>query len=227
MIRIAYAIAGDRPGLVTPSGTSRLTLDGLSVVHGPAPADSASPGIETLTAYAATIEALHAAEPVLPLRFGSLHVDEASLATLVKSRPGEWRGLLDVVEGCDEMGLRILLSGEVAEKEVPPPTESSPGLTYLAARRVELAAKDAEAAETARVEAAITESLSGFCRRWVVERPGPGRERLLSMAFLVPRPGLAAFREAARSLGLDPALGRVLPSGPWPPYHFASPTETL
>jgi hypothetical protein len=97
----------------------------------------------------------------------------------------------------------------------------TPGLAYLAARRAVLAEKDALQGEAARVEAAIGEALGGLYRRRVVEGPGPGRENLLSIVFLVPRSGLEAFHEATLGL-LDKGLGKLLPTGPWPPYHFAS-----
>ena len=221
MSRLSYAIARNRPDLPSPDGTARLALGGLAIIHGPAPSDASSPGLATLQGFASTVDALHARETVLPLRFGSLHDTEAGLETVLRAGLDQWRSLLDEVEGCDEMGLRVLLDN-------PEPTTpvdagpTSPGLAYLAVRRAKLAANDALTAEAGRVESRVLLALEGLHRGLVVERPGPGRERLLSLAFLVPRSDLAAFREATRSL-IDDGPGRMLSTGPWPPYHFASP----
>ncbi len=173
MSRLAYAIARNRPDLSSPGETARLAFGGLAIIHGPAPADAPSPGLATLEGFASTIDALHARETVLPLRFGSLHDTEAGLEAVLQAGLDQWRSLLDEVEGCDEMGLRVLLDGPEATPVDTGPT--SPGLAYLAARRAELAAKDALTAEAGRVEALIVRALEGLHRRRVVEGPGPGR----------------------------------------------------
>jgi len=226
--RLAFAIARDRPDLPDLGDTARSIVEGLAIIHGPAPPDALSPGLQSLQAFASTVDALHARETVLPLRFGSLHDAECELEAVLRVRFDEWRGLLDEVEGCEEMGLRVLLGNRRTDPEPartnPPPLTpgDKPGLAYLAARRAELAGRDALQGEAARVEGLIVGVLEGLHRRRVVEGPGPGRENLLSLVFLVPRDNLAAFQEATRGL-FDEGLGQILPTGPWPPYHFASP----
>jgi hypothetical protein len=126
------------------------------------------------------------------------------------------------------MGLRVLLDvpPDVTVEDRPVPTPANPplkpGLAYLASRRAELAVKEALLVEANRVEDLVVDVLEGLHRRRVVQGPVPGRDRLLSFAFLVPRANLGAFREAMRTLH-DRGLGKVLSTGPWPPYHFASP----
>lgn len=228
MSRLAIAIARDRPDLPDVVGTRRLAFRGLAIVHGPAPPDAPSPGLESVRAFASTVEALHAREAVLPLRFGSLHDTEAELEAVLRARLEGWRGLLDEVEGCDEMGLRVLLEGLRAVPDPPRPAGplsgpvDKPGLAYLSARRAEMAGRDALRGEAARVEASIVGALGGLYRLRVVEGPGPGRENLLSLAFLVPRADLDGFRSATLQLA-GQGLGKLLATGPWPPYHFASP----
>jgi Gas vesicle synthesis protein GvpL/GvpF len=230
--RLAFAITRDRPDLPDLGDTKRLAFQGLAIVHGPAPRDALSPGLESLQAFASTVEALHARETVLPFRFGSLHDSDADLEAVLRVRLEEWRELLDDVEDCDEMGLRVLLDDRVAVPEATPPAVPSstpgdkPGLAYLASRRARLAQRDSLQGEAARVEAVIVEALQGLYRRRVVEGPGPGRENLLSLVFLVPRVDLDAFREATSRL-IERGLGKLLPTGPWPPYHFTSPNAPM
>ena len=227
MSRLAFAITRDRPDLPDIDNTKRLAFQGLAIVHGPTPRDALSPGLESLQAFASTVEALHARETVLPFRFGSLHDSGADLEAVLRVRLEEWRELLDDVEDCDEMGLRVLLDDSITVSETTPPAVSSsepsdkPGLAYLASRRAKLAQRDALQGEAARVDAVIVEALQGLYRRRIAEGPVPGRENLLSLAFLVPRVNLHAFHEATSHL-IERGLGKLLPTGPWPPYHFVS-----
>ncbi len=109
MKRLALAIARDRRDLPDIAGTTRFCSRGLAIVHGEAPADVLSPGVATIEAYAALVAAIHERETVLPLRFGSVHDSTSSLDDWLRVRGDEWRSILDDVDGCDEMGLRILL----------------------------------------------------------------------------------------------------------------------
>ena len=107
----------------------------------------------------------------------------------------------------------------------PPPSRPDalrdrPGTAYLASLRARIEGEGARSAGAARASEAIREALAGLSRRSVVELPGPGRERLVSLSFLVPRSGLDAFSLAVRDLeGRTP--GKLLLTGPWPPYNFA------
>jgi hypothetical protein len=223
MKRLALAIARDRTDLPNLGGTARFTSRGLAILHGPAPADAISPGLETVQAYAATVAAFHTRETVLPLRFGSLHDSEAGFDDWLRVRSDEWRGMLDQVEGCDEMGLRVLLDPPVRRpldfSTVP---ADRPGTAYLAALKTRHDASDALMEEAARMTRWLQEALEGTFRRVAVEDPGPGRERLLSLAYLVPRPALESFRAAIGPLEQRSA-GKLLLTGPWPPYNFAEP----
>ncbi len=225
MNRLALAIARDRADLPDLDGIDRYRSRGLAILHTQAPADVLAPGLETLQAYAATIASLHARETVLPLRFGSLHDSSASLDDWLRVRSDEWHGLLDEVEGCDEMGIRILLDASPDSGREPPPTcADRPGTSYLQALKARHAVSDALLAEASRLTERLKDGLVGTFRRSTVETPGPGRERLLSMTYLVPRPALDRFRSAVVPLGHQ-VPGKLLLTGPWPPYHFAGSDE--
>lgn len=224
MSRLAYAIARNRLDLPAIGTATRLAIDGMAVIHGPAPPDFLSPDVASLQAFASTIEAWHARETVLPLRFGSMFETEAELVAMLVARSDEWRGRLDEVEGCEEMGLRVLLEAGQPVSQ-PSPVSRAPGeklgLAYLANRRRELLLRDAAEGEATLVVSRIDEAFRGLYRRRVVEGPSPGRDRLLSLVYLVPKTELDAFRQKARRL-IDGEVARILTTGPWPPYHFAA-----
>ncbi len=218
--RLALAIARAR-GVHPPRGLSRLESAGLAIVHAPAPPDVATPSTEQVQGFAAEVDRIHRDETVLPLRYGWVVESEAELEAILDGHHEEWHAALDAVEGCEEMGLRVLLQPPSAE--VSPPmvgaTSDRPGTAYLAALRHRAAGSEALAREAALLSGFIRETLAGVCRRSVVELPGVGRERLLSFGFLVPRTEMDAFLALVKTLDHE-VKGRVLLTGPWPPYSF-------
>ncbi len=220
MKRLALAIARENrghPGLI---GIARQSNQGLAILHQAAPDDIRTPSLETLQDYASTLAALHARETILPLRFGSIHESERDLDDWLRVHADEWRAQLDAVDDCDEMGLRVLIDPP-AERSDPPPAINAdrPGTSYLQALKARHDRSDATRAEADRMADWLRDSLGPTYRQSVSEPPGPGRERLLSMTFLVPRPQLNQFRAATQPLTI--ALpGRIILTGPWPPYHF-------
>lgn len=184
-------------------------------------------------AYAAAVDQIHRQETILPLRYGCVVASEEGLADLIRRHREAWLPALDEVEACDEMGLRLLLDVSAARPPDPPQSQPDtlqdrPGTAYLASLRARIEGENARTAEATRAADAIREALAGLSRRSAVERPGPGRERLLSLSFLVPRSRLKDFSLAVRALE-GRAPGKLLLTGPWPPYSFAGPepNETL
>jgi hypothetical protein len=219
--RLALAIARDRNDLPDLAGTSRFSAQGLAILHVQAPPDALSPGLETIEAYASTVASLHARETILPLRFGSLHESLASFDDWLRVRSEEWQALLDEVEGCDEVGLRVLLDpGEQAVRAAPRIASDRPGTAYLHALKTRHDASNCFLEAASRMADLLQDALAGTFRQSTIENPGPGRERLLSLNYLVPRPSLVQFRKA-----FEPFRGqnsaRMLMTGPWPPYSFA------
>jgi hypothetical protein len=229
--RLALAIVRDRLDLPPWGDTARSAHEGLAIVHCPAPHDALSPGIASLELFASKVAFLHSRETVLPLRFGSICESNDELQAVLRVRQMEWRRLLDDVDQCDEMGMRILLkerqvvrNGTPIDPTIPTPA-SRPGLAYLAARQARIDRQETSQGEARRVSTSIQEALCGLYRRCLVERSRAGRENLLSLVFLVPRVHRAAFDDAALQLR-NYDLGKILLSGPWPPYHFAIPPST-
>jgi hypothetical protein len=226
MKRLALAIARDHPAPPDLDGIERFASRGLAILHQTAPADALEPSLATLQAYAATIAELHAGETILPLRFGSVHDTPSRLEDWLRVHADSWREALDEIEGCHEMGLRVLLD---------PPAETPvvaklfagdcPGTSYLKALKARLDVSNAARAEAMRLAGRLGEELDQLARRWLVEDPVPGREPLLSLMYLIPRPSLGLFRETVKRLQ-SRIPGKLLLTGPWPPYSFTDAGKT-
>ncbi len=194
-----------------------------------------NPDRETLQTYGRVIEWCHNRYTAIPFRFGYLLPDASQVERLLTERRTHYEALLQGLQGCVEMGVRIFLPWEppAGPSEADRAANAASGLAYLNARKRSFAWEDREEREAERLAEKVCLALTGLYRRHCRESRGLSQGRLLSMYFLVPRPAQGAFREAARGLSApDPAA--VLLSGPWPPYNFVlaappleSPTSAL
>lgn len=235
---LAYGILRDRasaplPDLTETGGPSlaRVAAEGLAVAYSRVSPEAASPDLARLLAFARVVEELHRRQAILPLRHGCLLSSEAELEALLRRNRPAWLSALDEVEGCEEMGLRVLLradgGGDRSALPSPPsrPGSYPSGAAYLAARRTQLAACDALRSAGARIVGRVLQALHGLHRRCHVGGPGTTPDSLPSLAFLVPREDLERFRIAFERLR-DASQERMLLTGPWPPYHFVEMGST-
>jgi gas vesicle protein GvpL/GvpF len=68
-----------------------------------------------------------------------------------------------------------------------------------------------------RIAALLAENFTLQRREYA---PAAGNRTLVSLYFLVPRAGTLQFREKARAFSSCDI--KILVSGPWPPYNFAT-----
>ena len=207
----------------------RLTQQRLSAAVSRFEPANLVPDLPRLRAYSRVVCALHCQGPVIPLRYGAVVSQESRLVALLDEQILQYEALLRELEGCIEMGLRVLLpqtslSPEPAGSREERPGSSlppgRPGLTYLTARKLHYARQDHWTEEYRRAADRCQAQFTGLFVKCKIEAPSP-RLPLLSLYFLVPRPMLAPFRQAFRGLSTaEPA--RLLLSGPWPPYNFVS-----
>jgi hypothetical protein len=186
------------------------------------PADL-TPNIARALSYAKVVEALHADRAVLPVRYGCLFEDERQVVELLRLRGEEYAAVLRGLDGCVEMGVRVLLPAESSSPRPPsgPETEGASGLAYLAAR----AARYARTEQVARALAAVVERLRGaldaLAERIETDRGATADRGLFSLYYLVKRGAVEPFRLAFRRISRAESA-RLLLSGPWPPYSFCS-----
>jgi len=188
-----------------------------------------APDLPWLRAYARVVCALHCQGPVIPLRYGAVVWQESRLLALLEEQILQYEALLRELEGCVEMGLRVLLPqsprspGTAGGREELPGSSAPPGrlgLTYLTARKAHYARQDRWTEEYRRAADRCQAQFTGLFVKCKTEAPSP-RLPLLSLYFLVPRAMLTPFRQAFRHLSATESA-RLLLSGPWPPYNFVS-----
>jgi hypothetical protein len=193
------------------------------------------PDLPRVRRYIEVVLACHRQGPIIPMRYGCVVEQESQVRQLLDTHGPDYETILQELEGCVEMGLRVLLpsgpgeaatlKGEGGSREVtesppwtPPPAPARPGAAYLTARQAHYAHQDRWTREYSQAAARCRAQFAGLFVRCHTEAPSP-RLPLLSLYFLVARPALAPFRQAFRELAeTEPA--HLLLSGPWPPFNF-------
>lgn len=180
-----------------------------------------TPNRARVLSYAEVVEALHVDRTVLPMRYGCLFGEDRQVVELLRVHGEEYAALLRGLDGCVEMGVRVLLEG--AEGRVPVAEFSShpPGTAYLAGRKAVYAEKDRRAHDEGRVVERCREVFAGLFVKCRAERPS-SRTPDVALYFLVKRGAVDSFRRAFRRISRTESA-RLLLSGPWPPYNFAAP----
>lgn len=178
-------------------------------------------------AHEQVVASLNRCRTVIPLRYGCRLADESQVARLLLERGPRYAALLQELDGCVEMGIRLLVPAPATPPAAPVPVglkdgagPASPGLAYLKAREVHYRRLEGWSREHGRLARELQGTFSGLFTKVKAEGPPP-RLPLLSLYFLVPRPAVASFRQRFRRFSCT-AAAKLLLSGPWPPYNFVT-----
>ncbi|MFL5580587.1 MAG: GvpL/GvpF family gas vesicle protein [Gemmatimonadaceae bacterium] len=174
----------------------------------------------------------------VPLPMFTLFASEGAVRAMLRERADALARALAHVRGREEYAVRVYrhddrlsaslaaVSPEVAELERRA-GGATPGQRYLLSRKLE----DVRRAELRRVGAevahAVHERLAAAAADAASDAlpaaEGAGGTAVLNGAYLVPRDGVTAFREALTALvaAHEPRGFRFEFTGPWAPYHFA------
>ena len=217
-------------GLVGDHPVYRITHRRLgAAVSGIGPADLA-PDLTRVRAYERVVNSYHRQGTVIPLRYGCVVSQETRVIELLDEYNPQYESLLQELEGCVEMGLRVLLPTAspgipAGPREIAGPPPLAPpapperlGLAYLTARKAHYAHQDRWTEEYRQVSDRCLAQLAGLFVKYKTEAPS-SRLPLLSLYFLIPRRAVETFRRAFRQL-TETEAARLLLSGPWPPYNF-------
>src|ERR1035441_4171115 len=131
-----------------PRGTPLLTAHGLAAAVSAVEEMGAPPSVASLLAYERVVEAIHARQAVIPLRYGCVMESESAVIRLLEDHRQEYEALLVRLLGMTEMGIRVLWP---ARAEVLPDFAASPGARYLASLRNRYSCANALVPEEARL----------------------------------------------------------------------------
>ena len=186
-----------------------------------------TPTMAMVMDYARVVESLHEVCAVVPMRYGCFLDSEAQVLEVLEKRGPEFGATLDKLDGCVEVGLRVCLHGTNGSSAKPPhlPVGQSapPGMAYLAHRNAYYGEKDSGLEETSATIEEIRQALDGVLLDWRAERSFEGDGRMLSLFLLVRRKQLGLFHSSL-DRWQEESPNKVLVTGPWPPYNFASLT---
>ncbi len=217
---------GRLPAGVEGTAVSLVTEDELAVAVSRGPGAGGAPDVARATVYADVIAALSERRTVLPVRYGCLLPSRTQVRAFLQVRRAEFATLLDQLDGCVEMGVRVLpgTAGCSAGERRHQTSAVGSGTAYLTARSAAYARRDAEREVGEEAAAALQRT---FDRLSVQSRAAPtvmGPNLLVSLCFLIRRANIAAFRREFRRLQEQVAY-RLLLSGPWAPYNFVATQE--
>ena len=218
-----WNLAGDALPLgVAGEPVSLAAEAGLVAAFSPAPDSCATPTLSLAAGHAQVVAAFHKIRTVLPLRYGRPLDSEARLVELLRERREEFQASLDTLDGCVEMGVRVLVlaSAQPPAKNARHAAAPSSGKAYLARREAQYADTDRRRAQAVEVAAGTRRAFEGLFEKWRCGLSGANGGLLLSLNFLVRRQNLARFRQTFGRLQRTPAH-KLLLTGPWPPYSFA------
>jgi hypothetical protein len=156
------------------------------------------------------VEAIMAGGAMLPLRFGTQLEREEEMAAVLSERRDELLRSLERVRGKAELGLRMIPEGS----EPGSCAGETSGRRYLLAR----------VRAHRRYEEAIRELHDPLAALSVANRirQAPTPPAILVATYLVDSKRIATFRLRADELAQRQGAMRVIVTGPWPPYTFAT-----
>lgn len=183
----------------------------------------------------ASADAPAAWRPVLPVRFGTLMRDEASVASLLTRHAGAIEQFLNQVEHRAEWSVRLASPREAgiealtrrlaAERALD---EAPAGARYLHLRRLRQDAERQWPALLRGLDDQLVRALSGAGVAHRAARAGrvldDGSEVLVARSVLAASDQQALIAAACADIVPWPGA-RVLVDGPFPPYSFAPPLE--
>ncbi|MFB6951250.1 GvpL/GvpF family gas vesicle protein [Streptomyces niveus] len=225
----SHPLPASAVGVGEPPATVRLLpADDLAVV-----VSAAHPGLRArrrdLMAHQGLLMTMAEAGPVLPMRFGMVAPDEATVLAGVAAHHGEHVAVLERLDSRVEMNIKItpvqdnlaaLIREDPLVRQIREETRRHP--SYEANVRLGEAVASGLRRRATAAAAGLTAELAGIADD---VRPGPDVEGcVLNVSFLMPRREEGRFRGVAERFAADHDDRLELRvTGPLPCYSFVAP----
>ncbi|WP_255951446.1 GvpL/GvpF family gas vesicle protein [Streptomyces odontomachi] len=239
MSTYVYGIA-DRAHPAPPDGTTgvgnpalpvRTVVEhGLAAVVSDAP-DGLRPKRRDLLAHQSVLDRVEAQGPVLPMRFGSVAPDDASVRGVLAERAEHFHERLQALAGKveynvkaahdEEAVLRLVMAMHPEIRELSDANNAAGGGSYeqrLRLGEMVVAAVQEREAEDARV---VYEALEPTAA--AVQAGPESTSWLTNVSFLVDHEETDAFTSAVERVGQELPHLHLRANGPLPPYSFVEP----
>ena len=166
------------------------------------------------------VERICAAQPCLPVRFGTAFATSDEARASLGRRAAALHAALTRVAGKSELALTLLWSESSAPRPRSVTEVSGPGRNYMEARRAEFAAREAR---QARAESLVGQVIADLAieRQLVWHETCTSENVAVSLAVLVPTEH--SLERKSELIRIARQFIDVVPvvNGPWPPYTFA------
>jgi hypothetical protein len=219
---LAHAIAASPPGAVSPEGIRGRPLawseaGGLGLWSTAWAPDIKLERPDALEHHR-LVERICAAQPCLPVRFGTAFATSDEARASLDKRAAGLRAALVRVAGKSELALTLLWREPSTTTKIP--SAAGPGRQYMESRRAEFAAREGR---RARAESMVESVIADLAiERQLVWHETCTRDNVaVSLAVLVPTE--QAGERKAKLEQIATGFPDVIPvlNGPWPPYTFA------
>lgn len=230
---LLYGILKIPSPLPLPEGVSGLPVEiikghNLGVALSRVDRSSLSePSISILLSYEKAVHHFHQKGSFLPFGYGCF-LEGQEIQDLLQKNKSLYLTSLERLEGCEEMGLRLLLPSKTEPSSSLPPS-SSPGQIYLEHRRLHYQQRDLSLEEQEKLTGQILRDFEGLFLDTRVETTSFHpifRIPLLSLFFLIKRDRRGDFIQAFQKIERKIGERKIYLSGPWPAYNFVSPFLT-
>jgi hypothetical protein len=219
---LAHAIAASPPAMVSPEGIRGRPLawsetGGLGLWSTEWAPDIKLERPDALEHHR-LVERICAAQPCLPVRFGTAFATSDEARASLDKRASALRAALARIAGKSELALTLLWREPSTAQKIE--SAGGPGRRYMESRRAEFAAREAR---RARAESLVEHVIADLAieRQLVWHETCTSDNVAVSLAVLVP-----TERAGERKAELEQVAAGfpdVIPvlNGPWPPYTFA------
>jgi hypothetical protein len=212
-----------------------LAVDGLAAVVSPVPYKELESSLANIMTHQKVVELARSKSTALPVRFGVIFKSKDGVKKLLAESNASYREKLSKLDGKDEYGVKVILSGEGKNQLKMTVGKGSPELGRLTrasakagkgtAYLLKLKAEEALKAESFRALEKYSSEVNDRLAKASADsrRLGADHEQIvLNAAYLVDRNGVSAFQEAVKKATEDvkPVGLELHLSGPWAPYSF-------